>query len=244
MNAKSSLVILSALLIFVFSSCKKNSPQDSGIKPADPTKQFKVIVLGSSTAAGYKLANPDLSFPNLLNNKLIKDKKNAEVINLAAPGYTTYQIMPVRAINLNGRPLPDMLKNIEAGLKYNPKLLIICMPTNDIALGFSEDEILTNYKVLVEMLDKANVEYLITGTQPRNFIEDSYRRRLTILNNELLEAYPGHVVDYLEELATNKNYIKDKYSNGDGIHINEDGHKVIFQKIINTPLFKDVFEYE
>jgi acyl-CoA thioesterase-1 len=216
--------------------------------PMDPTlfrngRNATIVVLGSSTAAGSGASSPSLAWVQLLKAKLEDDNKGINVVNLAVGGFTTFKIMPATSLVPINRPDPDLNQNITAALKLHPFLILINMPTNDIAANYTDDEILGNFKVLRSIMDSAHVDYIFTGTQPRNFATVEQRRRLEILDTKILKAYPNHVVDILRKLSKESYYINDYYSAGDGVHLNDHGHKVIYSYFLRLPLFQHLLGY-
>ena len=209
-----------------------------------PDSSLKIVILGSSTSAGNGASSLSLSWVNLLRNKVRQDSKNVDIINLSVPGYNTFHILPNGNIESSGKPSPDIFRNITKAISYRPNLIIINMPTNDVASGFSDDQILANYTVLVNLMKSNNINYMITGTQPRNFGNADMRKRLKILNDKMNNSFPGHVVDYLQKLSKNGWFILEYFSFGDDIHLNDRGHRIIFQYIINFPIFKKVVGYQ
>ncbi|QJD96605.1 SGNH/GDSL hydrolase family protein [Mucilaginibacter robiniae] len=216
--------------------------QDTTWMPID-TERKMIVVLGSSTAAGYGASQIDSSWVNRLKARLRNEQKPVHVINLGVPGYSTYQLLPKGSIVPNERPKVDSCKNITAAFRFHPSLVIINLPSNDIGNNYSDGEILNNYAQITHKLDSAKVPYIITGSQPRNFATVAQRQRLKTLNDELLAAYPGHIDSYLAQLSTSTWSIQSTYMAGDGIHLNDKGHYVIFQSIFNFPIFKSIIGY-
>src|SRR5215218_3827288 len=101
-------------------------------------KQFRIVILGSSTAFGRGATPIDSSWVNRYTTYVkLKNSQNT-VINLAVSGYTTYQVLcPNNFVPPAGRPLPDTMKNITKALSLNPNAIIINLPTNDINYGYS-----------------------------------------------------------------------------------------------------------
>ncbi len=225
------------LFAFSVSSCQKSS-----LGPSQHGKDTPVIViLGSSTAAGVG-ANPiDSSWVNIVKSTVNATSTKASFINLAVPDFTTYHIMP-NGFTHPDRPAPDTAKNITKALYYKPDLVIINLPTNDIALGYSDDESLSNYQKLTSMLDSAQVQYIIFSTQPRNFTDANQRARLNTFNNALISKYTFKVNNFLDQLSTPTFEIKDIYSAGDGIHLNNAGHKIIANATLKHPIFMSIVQ--
>lgn len=239
---KFSLINLSALILVVtvFFSCKKSAD----VVPTDDTTIGKVIngtkrtvvVIGSSTAAGNGASTIDSSWVSRLNSQLMANYQT-KVINLAVPGFTTYDVMPTGFVPGASRNAPKVANNITKALSYNPDLVIINLPSNDIALGYSDKEIMSNFDMLTSLLDSLQVPYILTGTQPRNFADQATRDRLKTLDQQLNSVYTTHVNDYYNQLADASGYLKSDINCGDGIHPNNKGHRLIYESFFKFALF-------
>lgn len=221
-------------------------PVSDGL-PVDPSfkkgnKTATIVVLGSSTAMGKGASAKKYSWVELMKAQLKKDKKNVEVINLGEGGFTTYQIMQT-GNRVKNRPNPDTKRNITKALSYNPFLVIVNVPTNDVDKGYTDKEIINNFARLRFMLDSANVSYISTGTQPRDFKDKKQRTRLRTLNDKMVDLDRAHVVDVLRKLSNEDFSIKKYFSFTDAIHTNDKGHSVINGYIFNSTVFRHMLGY-
>ncbi|QJD94445.1 SGNH/GDSL hydrolase family protein [Mucilaginibacter robiniae] len=245
---RTRLFFLFACLYNCCISCKKISEIDSTTKhdstlnaitnpiPLKVSSKLKtIVVVGSSTAAGYGASSIDSSWVNRLNSQLLNSKK-ARIINLGVGGFSTYNVMPTNFIPGPSRAYPAVNNNITQALSYHPDMVIINLPTNDIAYDYSDTEIMNNFKLMASLLDSSKVAYIITGTQPRNFSSLQTRKRLKTVDDELNAAFPNHVNDYLNQLSDDTWNIKPDFNSGDGVHVNNKGHKIIYQSFITFPL--------
>ena len=214
---------------------------DPGALPLDTTKT--IVILGSSTAAGFGASKADSCWAGRLNGKLKADNKGFKVVNFGVGGYTTYQLLPTSTTPKPWRPAVDTNKNVTAALKLKPALIIINLPSNDIGANFRDEEIMLNYRTMVRLIASNDIPYIITGTQPRNFVTAEQRKRLKTLNDKMISGFPGHIADYLRRLSTPSYGLFRPYSAGDGIHLNNSGHKIVYQSIFNFPVFKAVAKY-
>jgi acyl-CoA thioesterase I len=254
--------LLLLLTIVALSACKKESmtqedlgpnsatvnipanPANDPARPAKDTTNKVIVVIGSSTAAGFGASSPDSCWVGRLRLRIKGDKKKIRVINLGIGGYTTYQLLPTGTMSdIPRRPKPDTNANVTAALKYQPDLVVINLPSNDIGANFRDDEILKNYRTIVRLIASARSEFVITGTQPRNFPTVAQRNRLKILNDKLSIDYPQNISDYLKKLSTPTYAIQRIYGAGDGVHLNNRGHDVIYRSVIASPIFKSVAGY-
>lgn len=217
-------VFITAAILFI--GCEKIV-----IPPPTPN----IVILGSSTAFGTG-ANPiDSAWSYRLQATVNKPTTRANFVNLALGGYSLYYVMPTGNFVV-GKPVPDIARNITKALSYKPKLIILSFPTNDIDADYTDDEILSNYAKLAHLMDSAQVKYMILSTQPRDFADAAKRMRLKTLNDKVRYVYGDHVCDFLDLLSTSTYMIQPKYAAGDGIHLNNAGHNLIFNAVFNHPL--------
>lgn len=242
MMKKCACCILS-LAVFIL-SCNKNEaadvlkPSEPGQSPSDPAT---IVIIGSSTAAGIGATPSDSAWVNRLRLATLNNKKTLYYINLAVAGYTTYQGMPTGFVK-SDRPAADTAKNITKALSYHPSLVVITYATNDVANNYTDDEIMNNYKEMVRLLDSAKVNYIVFGTQPRNFAETTQRERLKTLNDKITTTYAGHLNDNFNTFATAELNIKTELSFGDGIHLNNAGHYIIVQSVLANSVFQKIIQ--
>ena len=204
-----------------------------------PKKEIagKIVILGSSTAVGTGASPVDSSWVKLLENKLRVVKPLISVINLSDLGFTTYHIMPDEFAPPTARPKADLDGNVTRALALKPDLVIINLPTNDVANNYNDQEIITNFERVSANLQRDSILYIITGTQPRSLSLEK-RQRLKELNTKLYSVYGNSFFDYYDYLSTTDNLIQKKYSAGDGIHVNNAGHYIIFENLMKFDVFK------
>jgi hypothetical protein len=200
------------------------------------------VILGSATAEGVGASTKSKSWVELMKTKLKNDKKNITVINLGNKKFTTYHIMPSKN-KVVDRPLARLGENITKALEKKPFLVIVHLTTGDIHNGYTDEEILKNYSTLRQMFIAAQVNYLFTGTQPRNF-SLANRNRLASFNEKLKAMDPDHFVDVLKKLSQKDYKMKPLYAFSDGRNLTDPGHAVINGYIFNAPLFKQLVGYK
>lgn len=202
--------------------------------PLDGTV-FRLVVLGSSTAAGEAARPLDSSWVNKYRDYLGTVFQSYEVINLAVGGFTTFNVMP------NGyvRPSPwdtnpglavDVNKNITRALSLNPSLILINLPTNDCDLGIPVSQQLAHFDALVQQAVDAGVPVYLSTTQPRNEVQ-FVRTLLIQMYNEITSRYPGKVMDFWTGIAQSDGTIHPFY-NADGTHLNNAGHALLYERAL------------
>lgn len=189
---------------------------------------LKVVVLGSSTSEGTG-STGGLGWVSRYTAYLKNISINNEVINLGKGGYSTYNIMP-NGNSVPNRPSPDTDRNITKALLYNPDVIIVNMPSNDIANGYLTSEVLANYATLKTLADAAGAEIYFATTQPRNF-EVEKRQQQVIIKDQTIATYPDRYLDFWTGIAESDGTIKTEY-NHDGIHVNNAGHEVLFNTVV------------
>ncbi len=201
-------------------------------RPADvDPPSVRVVVLGSSTAAGVGASQPRFAWVNRYGESLKTQMPGrAEVINLAMTGYTTYQVLPASAARAAGRPASDTAHNITKALAYKPTAIIVNLPSNDIASGYSVAEVTGNFKALAAAA--GNVPLWITTPQPKNF-ELAKRQQQLEIKRFLETTYPGRTIDFWTVIANPDGTIKPVY-NVDGTHLNDAGHEQLFLQVVKV----------
>lgn len=240
-----TIIVLGTFLI-ACSKTENADPQNPGTTTPTPTNpggtkpdSARIVILGSSTAAGFGATPADSSWVNRLKLATKDNKRILTYYNLGIVGLTTYQGVP-RSYTKEGRPATDTNHNVTAALSFRPSLVIMSYPTNDVANDYSDDEIMDNYAAMIHLLDSAKVKYIIIGTQPRNFKDEAHRTRLKTLNEKMKLAYSANIANVYDTLAAADGTIKAAVSYSDGVHLNNTGHNILYQLIAGHAIFKGV----
>ncbi|HEY0610748.1 MAG TPA: SGNH/GDSL hydrolase family protein, partial [Chitinophaga sp.] len=175
------------------SRAKRSRKQDNSasysFNPSRIIKARRIVVLGSSTAAGTGPKTPDSAWVNLLRNYLQLKDPATLVTNLAVGGYTSYKLLPQGADVPFTKPDPDPEHNIDKALSLQPDLIIINLPSNDITEGFSVSEFQHNLSTVIGIIRRHNIRYYITTTQPRNTTPEN-RAMLRQMRDIIISSYP------------------------------------------------------
>jgi lysophospholipase L1-like esterase len=201
---------------------------------SDDASSCNIVVLGSSTAQGTGATPIQNSWVNLYGSALFQKNTKLNIINLSYGGLTTYQILP------NGTTLPngvvetiDENRNITKALTYNPSAIIINMPSNDTAKGYSITSQLQNYAALNTAASNNSVQIWIATPQPRNFSTTSKIQTQIDVKDEILSIYTDKAIDFWNGIADVDGKILPNLDFGDGIHLNNDGHNILFNRVLN-----------
>ncbi len=188
-----------------------------------------IVVLGSSTAAGSGASTPSRAWVNRYRTFLQRFRHSAQVINLAKGGYTTYKVMPSGTIPPPARPAPDPDRNITKALSFNPNAIIINLPSNDAAGGYSVSEQLANYDVIIATANTQGVPVWISTTQPRN-LSVSGRQNLLTMRDSTFARFGNKAIDFWNGIARENGKIHPEFDSGDGTHLNDAGHAILFER--------------
>ena len=225
---------LSAIfLCFYFIACTQNDQETNEYKQDVSVINEKkiIVVVGSSTAEGAKASCMDSSWTGRLSKFIQSKQSESQVINLAKSGYTTYHLLPKSFNRLQNRPHSDTLRNIECALKYKPTHVIINLPSNDAAYKYSNEEQLANFKVLMDFFSAEKIQVYLCSPQPRNFKTFEVRKNQWDLFLQLQILYPSVYIDFWNDFSSKDLTLLDKYNSGDGIHMNDLGHRLMFERV-------------
>ncbi|MGV3539437.1 MAG: GDSL-type esterase/lipase family protein [Rufibacter sp.] len=192
------------------------------IRP-DNGKDYTIVVLGSSTAAGTGPSAQDSAWVWRYRTYLTQKNTDFNVINLAVGGYTTSSILPTN----------NPQNNITKALSYNPDAIIINMPSNDAANGVSVQQQMANYDIIAQEAAQANVPLYVTTTQPRNFNGDQAKIQIQL---DMIPAtntkFGDKTIDFWTGFQDNTNQMNSLYNSGDGVHMNNLAHRIMFERIV------------
>lgn len=234
MLKQSSLLLIFVSILFL------NFNTFSQADPCLSSSTFKIVVLGSSTAAGSGPSTSDSAWVNRYRNHLQSINPGNEVVNLAVGGYNTYRIMPTGFVPPASRPNPNPAKNITAALAESPDAIIVNMPSNDVAANYTYTEQMFNLDTIVQIANAASVPIWICTTQPRNFSAAQAQLQWD-LKDSILAIFSPFAIDFWSVLAL-PNYLPDPiYDSGDGVHLNDAGHAIMEDRVIATGILQYIY---
>ena len=194
---------------------------------ADPVPAtFRIVVLGSSTARGTGASAPDKAWSGLLDAWLNTVTASHEIVSLSVGGATTKSFRPDEASTST-----DVNRSITRALELNPDLVIVNLPSNNVAAGIPVSTTIWHYRQIKAAADEQGVPLLLTTTQPRNFTDLSLRAQLQDEAVAVRMKFGTAVIDVYDELTDfgNNLAIRKPYDSGDGVHLNDAGHAYLFQ---------------
>lgn len=229
-----------ALALGLLAGCGGGSAADDAPAPPPDSPAPLVapgtwVVVGSSTAAGAG-ATSGAAWAQRLGVAVAAS--GVEITNLARHGLRSGQALPVTASApapaRSQRPPPDPAVNIDRALAMSPRLLLLSFPSNDAVDRYSAQETVYNLRVMRQAASAAGTATLVLGSQPRVGLDASQQDIQAEVDRQLTaEAGPCFVPLY-HALADGTGLIAARYRFGDGIHLNDAGHELIFRQILAT----------
>lgn len=191
----------------------ENINNNKNINTAINNYKYKIIAIGDSLTAGYGLPIEE-SYPNQLEDKLLKDNYSVNVINSGISGETT----------------AGLLERIDFVLKQSPNIILITIGGNDALRGLQIETIRDNInKIMNKLTDKLSPKdiFVMRIQAPLNN-GLSYRNQFNNIYDEVAEKWGVNVLDFITlELFSNN-----KYMSEDRIHPNKEGYRFIIDEYI------------
>ena len=208
------------------------------IKPDDGAG-IKIIVLGSSTAAGTGPTTLDSAWVWKYREYLFQRNTSTQVTNLAIGGYTTYHIMPDDFVAPSGRPARVLGRNITAAVLASPNAIIINMPSNDAANNYPVSEQVSNYELIMAKANEKNIPLWVATPQPRNFSQAQINLQFELLDSTY-KMFGDHTIDFWTDIAGADGRIISLYNSGDGVHLNNAGHRILFARVVDKNIYEQI----
>jgi len=205
------------------------------------TAQTRIYsVIGSSTAAGMGTTVPDSSWVTRLNYYYTHTGITLELHNLAVSGHNCYHGMPSWYTPPAGRDYPLVNENVTKALSFNPEVVLVNYPSNNFN-SYSISEILYCLQTIKDAVNASGKTCYITTSQPRmdaSFPDLASRTKLKMIRDSIMQRFGNYAIDFFTDLADPVTYqILPIYSFGDGIHCNDRGHALLFEKVKAKNIF-------
>lgn len=189
-------------------------------------KSDNFVFIGDSLTFGYGV-NKNKSWV-----ESFKSSNTTEYLNIINKG-------------VNGNTTTDMLNRFtEDVIMFNPQKIFIMGGTNDLLSNRPLDLIIDNIELMIkESLTKT--KYVIIGIPPRIIKKDAYRlfmpsltydyceKYLPLLREKLINICKKYSIIYIDFYSLTLN-INSEEIFIDGIHFNENGHKLFLNEFLKT----------
>lgn len=176
--------------------------------------QKKLVVLGDSLTEGYGVAK-EAAFPAVLEKKLhTSGKKEWTIINAGVSGSTT----------------ASGLSRMKWVFKSKPDVVLLALGANDGLRGLKVEDSEKHLAQSIEYAQSQKVKVVLGGLyMPPNYGKD-YTDKFKKMYESLAKKYKLTFIPFiLDKVAGNP-----KYNLADGIHPNEEGHKIIADNVFSV----------
>lgn len=172
-----------------------------------------IFCLGDSLTAGYHIPSKS-AWPNLVEEGLKSEKNSVKVINGGVSGSTTASGMGRLNWHMKAKGAPD--------------ILVLALGANDGLRGQKTESMKSNLSSIIQKAKKAGSHVLLAGMKmPPNYGKD-YTNRFEKVFTDLAKEEDVSLIPFLLEGVA----AVPKLNLPDGIHPNEDGHRVMADLVL------------
>lgn len=196
-----------------------------------------IVIIGSSTAEGIGASSPEFAWVNLYAKALFQKDTRINVINYGKGGYTTYHLLPTGTSIPSGVGVTiDTERNITKAISDHPIGIIVNLPSNDTANGYPVTDQLSNFATIYNEALINAVPIWITTTQPRYFASPTQTQDQIDVRDGIISTYGTYSIDFWTDVADTDGTILSNLDYGDGAHLNDSGHNLLFNKVLGEDI--------
>ncbi len=228
LNTRALAVLVASWLCLAGTACGGGGAAVNPSSAASTVTPGTWAVLGSSTAAGVGAPAGEGWVARLSS---AQQSAGVTLNNLARSGLLSSQALPDGSTVAPGQQPPDPTVNIDRALSLAPKLVILAFPTNDAMAGTPAAETVGHWQSIQRRAAQAGAATLVLSTQPRDAADAAQRATLAETDRLAAAAFGPCFVALRAALADAQGNIAAAWSAGDGVHLNAEGHRVVFEHV-------------
>ena len=184
------------------------------VSPAYAQK-VRIVVLGSSTAAGNGASVPDSSWVGRTKTYFKSLGQLDTLYNLAFGGTRTEDALPNNGEN----------GSVTRAMALHPDLVIVSFVSNDAVADIPIATTMSNLRTIAKVVTDAGKICWITTPHPRNSFTTFQNNLQKGVRDSTYLQFPGKNLDFWDCLVASDGVsINPIYDYGDGIHCNDAGH--------------------
>lgn len=177
---------------------------------ADPAPKKRLLIIGDSLTEGYGVTQKS-AYPSQLESIIQKRGKNYEVINAGSSGSTS----------------ASAFSRMKWHMKKTPGIVILALGANDGLRGTSVSATKSNLSKAIDVALNKKVKVYLAGMKlPMNYGK-KYRADFEKVFSELVKEKKIKFIPFLLKGVGGR----PELNLADGIHPNEEGHKIIAQTV-------------
>jgi len=178
--------------------------------------RYRIVVLGSSTAYGIGASVPDSSWVGRVKAYYKSRHLLDTLINLAVPGSFT----------------DTGIKLLPRALSYNPDIVLVSFPSNDIVADVSIPVYMSHLRKMYNTVRAAGKKCYVATTQPRD--DPNAEPVLKIGRDSIVKEFTAHYLQYYDPLVAPGSYAFNPLYTAEGTHPNNAGHRLLFQSFLTA----------
>jgi acyl-CoA thioesterase-1 len=188
--------------------CSEDPPPQSRQK--EPAFEGTIVAVGDSLTEGLGVEE-ELTYPTLLQNRLMKDGHRYKVINAGVSGETT----------------SGALSRISWALTLKPDIVILVTGANDGLRGLEPQLIKTNITKIVQLLRERNIVVVLGGMQMFQNLGQRYTTAFADIYPEIARTQDTILIPFFLEGVGGQ----PELNQTDGIHPTAEGYRIIVENI-------------
>ena len=193
-----------------------SASSSSAARPAASTRSDaapKIVILGDSLTAGLGL-DRTRSFPSLLQARLERDGYEYRVVNAGVSGDTS----------------AGGLRRLDWALEGNVEVLIVELGANDGLRGLPVEEMKKNLSEIITRAQARDISVILAGMEAPPNYGQQYTEEFRAAFRDLAAEHDVPLIPFLLEGVAGLRQM----NQGDGIHPNPEGARIIEQTIWRT----------
>ena len=205
----------------------------------------KVLVgIGSSSMQGAGASNSQMAMFGLLRTYYFGTGHLRQSWNLGLGGINIGHGLPDGTVPPPGASAPDTTRNISAAIRRGADIVVVCYPTNAYDV-MSVADILWSYQKIYDYAVANGVQCWLQSPITRANFSAANKQKLVTIKDSMMARFPvgpnGGAIDILTPLLQpGTNEPIDAYQAGDGIHINNAGHRVVYEVMKSVNIFRNL----
>lgn len=196
----------------------------------------KVVWIGSSTVAGSGATTEDSALVWRVGNYYRAIGVMSSWLNLGVGGSNIYHGMPTGYVPKGSQSSPDITHNVTYALNQGADIVIVGYPSNAYDGPLTITEIMFAYRTIFNTVINAGKKCYIMTSQPRPAFGTAGRNMLKQVADSIMVQFPNNYIQaYYNIVQTGTHNLL--YNSGDNIHLNNTGHRVLFNSVVARNIF-------